>query len=65
MRMHLQAGDLSFLMHPGVALGLTEFDLGAGRLEYMGCQSVADYTAIQKSELLPPMVLWINLTNIM
>ena len=26
---------------------------------------VKDYTAIQKSELLPPMVLWINLTNIM
>ena len=26
---------------------------------------VKDYTAIQKGELLPPMVLWINLTNIM
>ena len=51
MRMHLQAGDLSFLMHPGVALGLTEFDLGAGRLEYMGCQSGAERIKSNNSEL--------------
>ena len=38
-------------MHPGVALGLTEFDLGAGRLEYMGCQSVAERIKSNNSEL--------------
>lgn len=47
----LQAGDLSCLMHPGVALGLTEFELGTGRPEYMGCQSVAERIKSNNSEL--------------
>ena len=46
-----QAGDLSCLMHPGVALVLTEFKLCTGRLEYVGCQSVAERIQSNNSEL--------------